>query len=96
MIAAVLLERSKTVFPDGAIMEIVIWKVPEPIPGSVHLFKYRLYYGKNGHRIVGFDNERGKGDHYHLDGDEYRYDFTTTDALLSDFRKEIIKRRQQP
>ncbi|CCM78270.1 toxin-antitoxin system TumE family protein [Rhizobium mesoamericanum] len=96
MLAAVLLERSKTVFPDGAIMEIVIWKVPEPTPGSVHLFKYRLYYGKDGHRIVGFDKERGKGDHYHLDVDEYRYDFTTTDALLSDFRKEIIKRRQQP
>ncbi|WP_312033070.1 toxin-antitoxin system TumE family protein [Ensifer sesbaniae] len=56
--------------------------------------KYRLYYGKDGRRIVGFDNERGKGDHCHLDGDEHPYTFTTPDALLSDFRKEIIKRRQ--
>ncbi|GES46108.1 hypothetical protein RsS62_53600 [Rhizobium dioscoreae] len=95
-IAATLIERSKTVLPDGAIVEIVIWKVPEPVAGSWHLFKYRLFYGKDGRRIVGFDNERGKGDHCHLDGDEQPYHFTTTDALLSDFRKEIIKRRQKP
>jgi hypothetical protein len=61
MISAALIERSKLVFPDGSIMEIVIWKVPEPVPGSAHLFKYRLFYGRNGNRIVGFDNERGKG-----------------------------------
>ncbi len=68
---AILLERSKQVFPDGSIVEIVIWKVPEPVPGSAHLFKYRLYYGRKGERIVGFDNERGKGDHCHLDGQEH-------------------------
>ncbi|WP_318252803.1 toxin-antitoxin system TumE family protein [Agrobacterium pusense] len=59
------------------------------------MFKYRLFFGKDGRRIVGFDNERGKGDHCHLDGDEHPYMFTTTDALLSDFRKEIIKRRKR-
>jgi hypothetical protein len=71
MISAALIERSKLVFPDGLIMEIVIWKVPEPVPGSAHLFKYRLFYGRNGNRIVGLDNERGKGDYCHLDGMEY-------------------------
>ncbi len=96
MIAAVLIERSKTILPDGAIVEIVVWKVPEPVPCSTHLFKYRLFYGKDGRRIVGFDNERGKGDHRHLDGAKHPYSFTTTDTLLSDFRKEIIKRRQKP
>ena len=60
MIAALPVKRSKTVLPDGAIVEIVVWKVLEP--GSPHLFKYRLFYGKDGRRIVGFDNERGKGD----------------------------------
>jgi hypothetical protein len=93
MIAAVLLHRSKLKFPDDAVMEIVIWKVPEPIRGSKHLFKYRLFYGRDGVRIVGYDNERGKGDHCHLDGIEQPYVFTTTDALLSDFRSEIQRRR---
>ncbi|WP_367317100.1 peptidylprolyl isomerase [Agrobacterium salinitolerans] len=46
--------------------------------------------------MVGFDNERGKGDRRHLDGDENPYMFTTTAALLSDFRKEIIKKSQNP
>ena len=96
MIAATLLHRFKTVLPDGAIVEVVVWKVPEPVAGSKHLFKYRLFYGKDGRRIVGFDNERGKGDHCHLDGDEHPYTFTTTDALLSDFRREMSKRRQTP
>ncbi|MDR6192444.1 hypothetical protein QE372_004759 [Agrobacterium pusense] len=94
MIATIPVERSKTVLPDGANVEIVVWKVPEPV--SPHLFKYRLFYGKDGRRFVGFDNKRGKGDHRHLDGEEHPYMFTTTHALLSDFRKEIITRRQKP
>ncbi len=68
----------------------------EPVPGSTHLFKYRLFYGKDGRGIVGFDNERGKGDHCHLDCGERSYTFTTTDALLSEFRREMSKRRQTP
>jgi hypothetical protein len=30
----------------------------------------RAVYSLNGVRVVGFDNERGKGDHCHLDGGE--------------------------
>ncbi|MGL4488954.1 MAG: toxin-antitoxin system TumE family protein [Rhizobiaceae bacterium] len=93
---AVLVEKSKQVFSDGSIVEIVIWVVPTPVEGSKHLFKYRLYYGRDGERIVGFDNERGKGDHCHLDGVELPYMLTTTEKLLQDFRSEVIKRRQKP
>jgi Family of unknown function (DUF6516) len=92
---AILLLRSKEVFPDGAILEIVIWKVPDPVAGSAHTFKYRLYYGRNGQRIVGYDNERGKGDHCHLDGKEYPYLFTSAQALLADFKAQVLKRRSQ-
>jgi len=92
---AMLLLRSKEVFPDGAILEIVVWKIPEPVAGSTHLFKYRLYYGRHGERIVGYDNERGKGDHCHLDGKEYPYQFTTAQALLSEFKAQVLKRRSQ-
>lgn len=90
---ATLLFRSKDVFPDGAIVEIVIWSVPTPVAGSSHSYKYRLFYGLNGTRIVGYDNERGKGDHCHLDGKELAYEFTSPQALLSDFRAEVYKRR---
>ena len=39
----------------------------------------------NGRRVVGFDNERGKGDHMHIDGKEVAYVFTTPDRLVEDF-----------
>jgi hypothetical protein len=36
-------------------------------------------------RVVGFDNERGKGDHMHVAGKEAPYVFTTVDRLVEDF-----------
>ena len=89
---AKLLVKSKQLSSDGSIKEIVIWEVPKPILGSTHLYKYRLFFGKSGKRIVGFDNERGKGDHCHLDGIELPYQFTSMDKLLDDFGSEIEKR----
>ena len=54
-----------------------------------------MVYIVNGNRVVGFDNERGKGDHCHLDGIERKYDFTTVEQLMADFIAEIEKRRKQ-
>ena len=71
---AVNLLNSKHVFDDdGSIQQLVIWELPEPVPGCIHNYKYRLYYGKEGERIVGYDNERGKGDHKHINGVEHPY-----------------------
>ena len=92
---AELLLKSKEVLSDGAILEMVIWKLPEPVLGSKHSYKYRLYYGKPGVRIVGFDNERPKGDHCHLEGNETAYDFTDVDQLVSDFLAAVRNRRKQ-
>jgi hypothetical protein len=36
-------------------------------------------------RVLRFDNEAGKGDHYHLDGVELPYSFSTMPVLLGDF-----------
>jgi predicted nucleic acid-binding Zn finger protein len=38
---------------------------------------------------VGYDNERGKGDHKHIKGLEYAYNFTSIDQLFADFRRDI-------
>lgn len=90
---AVIVRRSKNLLSDGAILEMVIWRVPEPVKGSSHDFKYRLYYRRDGKRIVGYDNERLKGDHRHLDGHEETYTFTTVDALVRDFLADVQRRR---
>lgn len=86
---AKLIVNRKTRYDDGAIREMVVWELPEPVLGSEHSYKYRFFYGKDGERIVGYDNERGKGDHKHIRDVEYLYDFFDIKQLLSDFYDDI-------
>lgn len=79
--------------PDGAIVEGVIWQLPERSPERPHGLKYRLYYGRDGVRLVGYDNERGKGDHRHVGGREESYRFTSVDALWNDFMADVARER---
>ena len=91
--AAQLITGFKNVNPDGSIIELVVWRVPKPVPPSLHFYKYRAVYVVNGKRTVGFDNERGKGDHSHLDGVEAPYNFTTVEQLVEDFIAAVDARR---
>ena len=93
--AAQRITAIKNINPDGSILEIVIWKVPKPVPPTEHGYKYRAVYVLDGVRIVGFDNERVKGDHCHLDGKELPYTFTSVDQLLEDFIAALETRRAQ-
>jgi len=74
---------------DGAIIEMKIWLVPTPVPPSDHDFKYSLFFGRKGERIVGYDNERGKGDHKHIRGREYSYTFVSVRQLIDDFIADV-------
>ena len=82
---AKLITRFKNITPDGGVIELVVWRVPAPVSPSEHGFKYRAVYVKDGIRIVGFDTERGKGDHCHLDGHERPYAVQGVDQLVEDF-----------
>ena len=66
-------------------IELVVWRLPEPALSSGHGFKYRAAYAIDGGRVVGFDNERGKGDHCHLRGAERSYTFVSVEQLIEDF-----------
>ncbi len=79
----------KTMLPDGSIVEMVIWQLPSPSDDRPHGLKYRLFYGRDGRRIVGYDNERGKGDHKHLLDVEKRYKFVSVEKLIADFLADI-------
>jgi hypothetical protein len=68
---------------------MVLWQVPVSVPPSTHGLKYSLYYGRPGVREVGYDNERGKGDHRHFRGVEARYAFTTVEQLMADFWSDV-------
>lgn len=86
---ATLLFRQKYKLDGGGIVEMVLWRVPRPVEGSDHRFKYHLYFGKDGRRIVGYDNERNKGDHRHFRGRETVYNFTTPEQLMADFLADV-------
>ncbi|MEO5660378.1 MAG: DUF6516 family protein [Polaromonas sp.] len=92
-ISAQLITRFKNITPDGAILELVVWKVPTPVPPTGHGYKYSAVYMVNGARVVGFDNERGKGDHCHLDGAELPYTFISVEQLVEDFIAAVAARR---
>ena len=51
--------------------------------------KYSLFYGRDGVRIVGYDNERGKGDHKHLGEMGTRYRFVSVEKLVADFLADV-------
>ncbi len=83
--------HDKAVLADGSIVEMTIWQMPQASPERPHALKYSLYYGRHGQRIVGYDNERGKGDHKHLGDKESRYRFVSVEKLVADFLSEVDK-----
>ncbi|MCD8536303.1 MAG: DUF6516 family protein [Burkholderiaceae bacterium] len=79
----------KALLPEGFILEMVIWQLPEQSKERPHGLKYRLFYGRNGVRMVGYDNERVKGDHKHIVNVEMPYGFTTVEQLVMDFLADV-------
>ena len=86
---ATLLLHEKVVLADESIVEIVLWRLPQPTPERPHGLKYRLYYGRRGVCLVRYDNETGKGDHRHFGGREMRYEFKSVEQLRRDFEEDM-------
>ena len=86
---AELLIRERVVYPDGALVQMVVWRVPKPTPPSRHRFKYSLVYIVSGRRVLGYDNERGKGDHRHVGNHEEAFAFSSIEELLARFTAEV-------
>ncbi len=76
-------------------VELRIWRVPKPVPGSGHDLKYALAYLVSGVCVLRYDNEAGKGDHRHIGATETAYVFTTPVALLADFWKDVDQWRPE-
>ncbi len=89
-----LLFRDRYWFDDGAIMEMTIWEVPEPVAASAHRLKYSLFYGHPGKRVIGYDNERGKGDHKHFGDRQLDYPFVSIEQLVADFLADVQRVRE--
>jgi hypothetical protein len=86
---AELLFYRRRLFDDGHIMEMTMWRVPQPVPPTTHGLKHSLFYGRPGARLVGYDNERGKGDHRHFLDREGPYQWLGVDRLIGDFLADV-------
>jgi hypothetical protein len=80
---------SQTVGPETTFIEIAIWRIPRPMRGSRHGYKYRLALVSSGICVLRYDNEAGKGDHKHLGDREVRYDFTDLKSLQAEFWRDV-------
>jgi hypothetical protein len=50
-------------------------------------------YFRKGKRLVGYDNERPKGDHRHVGESENPYVFTDVETLVRDFLDDVSRQR---
>ena len=88
---AVELIRTRITYSEAAFAELMLWRVPKPVQGSSHGFKYRLAYVVDDVCVLRYDNESGKGDHRHFNNKERAYDFSTPDQLIADFQHDIAR-----
>src|SRR3546814_6613386 len=87
-LATLILDR-KFMLDDGRIIQMKIWRLPERSAERPHGLKYSLFFGRPGERIIGYDNEAGKGDHRHDGLRKEPYRFSTLEALIRDFEAVV-------
>ena len=85
------LVRRRIAYSETAFADLVLWRVPSPVRGSAHAFKYRLAYVVDGVCVLRYDNEVGKGDHRHFGGKESAYVFKSAETLINDFQRDIAR-----
>lgn len=90
---ATLLYRTRQPLSETLSAELSVWDLPEPVRGSAHRLKYRLALIANGHCVLRYDNEAGKGDHKHLGPSEIPYCFVDLPTLLADFWRDVAEWR---
>jgi hypothetical protein len=85
MVSATLEFREYHSLEANAHAELVAWRVPSPVRGSRHGYKYRFALIVDDVCVMRFDNEAGKGDYRHVGSREFSYDFRGLDRARDDF-----------
>lgn len=92
---AVLLLKERHQLRADAFVDLRVWRVPSPVRGSEHTFKYSLALVVGGVCVLRYDTEPGKGDHRHVGDVEAPYRFTTPERLLADFWSDVDQWRPE-
>jgi Family of unknown function (DUF6516) len=78
---AELLLKERLSQSENSFAELVLWRVPAPVLGSAHIFKYRLAFIVDGVCVLRYDNEVGEV--------ETTYVFDSPRRLLTDFWHDV-------
>lgn len=88
---AELIQKERFDLADDRFIDLAVWKLPAPLPGSAHPYKYRLALVVKDICVLRYDNEAGKGDHKHLGSREIPYQFTDLKRLTQDFWADVSR-----
>ncbi|WP_408284896.1 toxin-antitoxin system TumE family protein [Paraburkholderia aspalathi] len=69
--------------------------MPDADDGRPHGLKYSLFYGRDGERIIGCNNERRTGDHWHYRDRKEPYTLTTAGQMVADFIDDVEGERSR-
>ena len=86
---AKLMLNERHILTEISFVEMVVWRLSAPLPGSGHDYKYRLALVVSGVCVLRYDNESGKGDHKHTGEEEKPYQFISPQLLLMDFWRDV-------
>jgi len=86
---AELLFRKREGLTETAFVELVVWRVLEPVRGSAHAYKYSSALVSEGVCVLRYDNEAGKGDPKHVVDREVAYRFIDLATLQTDFWNDV-------
>jgi len=86
---AELLLKNRHIISETSFVELIVWRLSAPLPGSRHNFKYRLAFIVERNCVIRYDNETGKGDHKHIGNKEMPYEFKSPKILIRDFWKDV-------
>lgn len=90
---ATLLLKDRVIVDRNSFASLLVWRLPQPLKGSTHLYKYGLAYVVRSVCVLRYDNEHGKGDHRHVSDIETPYAFTTPEQLMADFWSDVDRWR---
>ena len=81
-------------YSKGNIKQVKVWEFPKTKKQPEGI-KYHFAYIHNGKRVLGYDNEIGKGHHKHLFGKETKIIFKGIKELYNQFIKEVKQLRKK-
>ncbi|MBI2211262.1 MAG: hypothetical protein HYU47_11845 [Deltaproteobacteria bacterium] len=92
---AVLLQHDDVYDEEGWRIIIKIWKVPVSRTSPEGIDYSLSLISPEGERVVGYDNHWPKGHHRHVLVEEGPYTYGGIDALVADFKTDVIRVRRK-